>query len=173
MAEEEDEFNLFKEAEVAAVNTIAGDDWLKAGGTGGVKTVHRKLRRSETGEPVYQSVEDELPAIGVWCQGTAGEEEESLGESEQVLVLLFDVVAFGSDPDTVDDLCKEIACRLRRLFRIQVFVDDFDEATQMDGFAEGGDIQVDPQTVFATYQNAAGWWAEAATSIKVTIYRQQ
>lgn len=166
--------NLFKDAEVAAVNTIAGDDWLKVGGTGGIKTVHRKLRRSESGEPVYQAPEDELPAIGVWCRGTSGEDEEALGESEQVLELLFDVVVFGSDPEVVDDLCKEITSRLRRLFRIQMYVDDFPgEATQMDGFAEGGDVQINPQTVFAAYQNSAGWWAEAATGATVTIYSQE
>lgn len=165
--------NLFNLAEVAAVNAIAGDDWLKVGGTGGIKTVHRKLRRDASGEPVYQSPEDELPAIGVWCQGTKGEEEEALGESEQALVLLFDVVVFGADPETADDLCKEIASRLRRLIRIQMFVDEYADATELDGFATGGDVQIDPQIIFATYQNSAGWWAEAATSATLTVYSQE
>lgn len=165
--------NLFNLAEVAAVNTVNGDDWLKAGGTGGIKTVHRKLRRSESGEPVYQAPEDQLPAIGVWCQGTAGEEEEALGESEQALRLLFDIVVFGSDPDQVDDLCKEIGSRLRRLLRLQMYTDAYPEATELDGFASGGDLQLDPQIVFATYQNSLGWWAEAATSATVTIYSQE
>jgi hypothetical protein len=103
-----------------------------------------------------------------------GEEEEALGESEQKLRLLFDIVVFGGDsPDAADDLCKEIGSRLRRLLRIQMYTDDYPEATQLDGFAEGGDIGVDPQVIFATYQNSAGWWAEGATGATVTIYSQE
>lgn len=167
-----DALDLFNLVETATVNAIKADPWL--GNTANVVTVHEKIRRNADGDPQYD-FELECPAIAVYCTGTVGEEEVTLGESEQTLSVTLDVVTFGGDLEEVDRQCKEVMSRLRRLIRIQSFVGEYDEATELDGFAQGEIVQLDPQTSFAVFfdEEHQFYTGEGATAFRVTHQGQE
>lgn len=161
-----DSFNL---VETATVNTILADPYL--GNPANVATVHRKIKRNQDDAPTY--IEGETPAIGVWCPGQSGEAVDTLTENEISLRVVLDVVAYGGDVDAADDAVKRIMAQLRRLIRIQKF-SEFPEASDLDGFAAGGEISLDGDVAFAVYyDDDRGWIAEGVTGFVVRIYSQE
>lgn len=169
MATTPDPLDIFNAVETAAVNAINADSWL--GDTANVKTVHEKIRRDENLDPTY--IQEETPAIGIYCPGGPGDSVENLNTSDQQLRVEFDVVVMSGDPKAGDTLCKQIVSRLRRLMRIQAYNGTYPEATNLDGFAEDGDIMVNNEVSFTVVDNGSGYWCEGAAAITVKLFSQE
>ena len=172
--------NAFNLAETAAVNTVNADAWL--GDTSNVATVHEKVLGRTDPDMPPSLYDHELPEVGVLAVGGPQDDKETIGEFVEQLRLRFDVWVGGGDFDQVDQDCKQIVARLRRLLRLQAFSPSVHaESSQLDGYLADGTIDneewdilyitpddEDQESVEAAHRYG-GWLAHGVSYSKLTI----
>lgn len=157
--------DLYNSAEIAVRDTLRSHAWL--GDADNVRLIHEKLNR-EGDMPLY--ADHETPAIGIWCSGQDRDVEDTLDERGYPLRIVLDVVVFGGDDHEVDNRCKLITWRARRMLGREMYPARFDGATELDGFATGGTLELSGEVNFDVVQLDNAWYAEGATQFTVTVF---
>ena len=123
----------------ATVETIKSDSWL--GDTSNIKKVAANLTSDGDNAPVWDS--NEVPAIYVECLGEQPSPDiETQAERGVRLNVIVEIVHYSDDLGAAKVTVRKIAARMSQLISRQQSEIRFpDQATQLDGFAEGGQVE--------------------------------
>ena len=164
MADDATYEDLYNAVETATVAALKSDSWLAD--TSNVKMIHEKLNRQE-GTPTYR--QNQVPAIGVYCMGQGPDQQDTLGERGIPLRVILDIVEYSGNDRLADEKVKRIMARARRFLARDMIVGKYPDATELDGFASGGDILIDGDVDFDIFQTKSGWIAQGVTEFTVYV----
>ena len=160
--------DFYNAVETATVATINGDPWL--GLTSNIKEVQAKMTDDGDNRPLYDA--EKVPAIYVECMGERQSPDiETVTERGIRLNVFVEVVHYTGDLKTGKTLVREIAARLSQLISRQQSDLRFPaQASQLNGFAEGGLVEYPNDVVFGSGPQNDGWLVLAMIRFYVRIF---